>query len=92
MDTIGLQYHNFRSPDNMEELADWAYNPTRFLWLWIAYASPAKAAVCVGNYSPGYDDDMQAEVLYNLYRIWFSHPNMESIIYWNLGELCDKKE
>ena len=26
---------------------------------------------------------MQAEILKNLYSIWFSHKNMEQIIYWN---------
>ena len=25
-----------------------------------------------------------AEMIRNLYRIWFSHPNMEAIVYWNM--------
>lgn len=34
----------------------------------------------------GYDEDMQAEMLKNLYSIWFSHQSVESITYWNLSE------
>lgn len=92
VDTIGLQYHNFRSPDNMEELADWAYNPTRLFKVMDCYASLQRPLSVSEITVPGYDDDMQAEVLYNLYRIWFSHPNMESIIYWNLGDNCAIKK
>ena len=32
------------------------------------------------------DEAIQAEILKNLYSIWFSHPNMEAIVYWNLAE------
>ena len=30
------------------------------------------------------DEELQAEIIRNLYRIWFSHPNMEAAIYWNV--------
>lgn len=30
------------------------------------------------------DEDKQAQMLVNLYSLWFSHKNMEAIIYWNL--------
>ena len=30
------------------------------------------------------DEQIQAELLRQLYRIWFSHEHMEAIIYWNL--------
>lgn len=30
------------------------------------------------------DEDKQAKMLENLYSLWFSHKNMEAIIYWNL--------
>ena len=30
------------------------------------------------------DEDIQAELLNYLYHLWFSHPAMEQIIYWNL--------
>lgn len=31
-------------------------------------------------------DSMQARVAERLFRIWFSHPNVEGIFYWNLVE------
>ena len=30
------------------------------------------------------DEEVQAELIEKLYSIWFSHPNVEQIIYWNL--------
>ena len=30
------------------------------------------------------DEAIQAELLTHLYKIWFSHPNMEMITYWNM--------
>ena len=30
------------------------------------------------------DEEIQAKIIENLYSIWFSHPNVEQIIYWNL--------
>ncbi|MBQ1184057.1 MAG: leucine-rich repeat protein, partial [Clostridia bacterium] len=30
------------------------------------------------------DEELQAEIITRLYKVWFSHKNMESIIYWNL--------
>ena len=30
------------------------------------------------------DEHLQAEIIEKLYSIWFSHPNVEQIIYWNL--------
>ena len=30
------------------------------------------------------DEELQAEIIEKLYSIWFSHPNVEQIVYWNL--------
>ncbi len=32
-------------------------------------------------------EEVQAQLLYNLYRVWFSQRNCASIVYWNM---CDK--
>ena len=32
------------------------------------------------------DEAMQAEIIEKLYSVWFSHPNVEQIIYWNLPD------
>ena len=33
-----------------------------------------------------FDEDMQAEILKNLYSLWFAHGSMEAIVYWNLSD------
>jgi len=41
--------------------------------------------VTIPAYSENAEDEaIQAEIIKTLYSIWFSHPNMEQIIYWNL--------
>ena len=30
------------------------------------------------------DEQIQAEIIEKLYSVWFSHPNVEQIVYWNL--------
>ena len=43
--------------------------------------------ITIPSYSNEADDEeVQAEIIKNLYKIWFSHPNMEAIVYWNLVE------
>lgn len=32
------------------------------------------------------DEELQADLLEMLYSVWFSHPNMESIVYWNVPD------
>lgn len=32
------------------------------------------------------DEELQAEILRNMYSVWFSHPAMENIVYWNSVE------
>lgn len=32
------------------------------------------------------DEEIQSQIIKNLYSIWFSHPAMEAIIYWNLPD------
>lgn len=29
------------------------------------------------------DEDLQAEILKNMYSVWFSHPAVEGVVYWN---------
>ena len=41
--------------------------------------------VTIPAYSNSEEDEaLQAEIIEKLYSIWFSHSNMEQIIYWNL--------
>ena len=88
VDIIGLQYHNFNTPENMADLAKHYYNPVQLYKVMDTYAKLGRPMSVSEITVPGYDEDLQAEILCNLYRIWFSHPAMESIIYWNLGDNC----
>ncbi len=88
VDIIGLQYHNFNTPENMVDLNAKYYNPMHLYKVMDTYGQLGRPLSVSEITVPGYDDALQAEILKNLYRIWFSHKNMESIIYWNLGDNC----
>jgi hypothetical protein len=41
--------------------------------------------ITIPAYSNGsIDEEIQAKLIEYLYTVWFSHPNIEQIIYWNL--------
>lgn len=100
IDKIGLQNHIFtgctaKTPEEYEaavkEGADDLLNPKKVL----------KALDIVGEFGlpleftevtlPTFgdteeDEKIQAEILKNIYSVWFSHPAVESIVYWNTVE------
>jgi GH35 family endo-1,4-beta-xylanase len=88
IDVIGLQYHNFNKPEDMYNLTSHYYNPKHLYKVMDCYGKLGRPLSVSEITVPGYDDEIQAETLRNLYRIWFSHRNMESIVYWNLGDNC----
>lgn len=88
IDVIGLQYHNFNTPENMVDLNDKYYNPMHLYKVMDCYAKLQRPLSVSEITVPGYDEELQAEVIKNIYSIWFSHPAMESIVYWNMGDNC----
>ncbi|MBR5011058.1 MAG: endo-1,4-beta-xylanase, partial [Clostridia bacterium] len=89
IDSIGMQYHSFNSAENEEKLANFLYNPKQIYDVMDTYSDFNKPLQITEITIPAYtgeaeDEQLQAEILTNLYKIWFSHPNMEAIIYWNL--------
>lgn len=88
IDTIGLQYHNFVKPEHWHYCADVEYNPFHVYNVMDCYAGLGKPLSVSEITIPGYDEEIQAEIVKNMYSIWFSHPAMESIVYWNLGDNC----
>lgn len=88
IDVIGLQYHNFNTPETMPELANEFYNPMRLFRVMDLYSRFGKPLSVSEITIPGADEELQAEIVKNLYSIWFSSANIESIIYWNLGDNC----
>lgn len=89
IDAIGMQYHMFNRREAEYEKTRNAYNPEglyRHMDLYAQFGKPLQVTeVTVPAYSNDPEDEaIQAEILDKLYRIWFSHPAMEQIIYWNM--------
>lgn len=91
IDVIGMQYHMFYHAQEEEERTKAFYNPYNLYAVMDRYADFGKPMQITEVTIPAYsreqeDEEVQAEIIKNLYRIWFSHPNMEAIIYWNLAD------
>ena len=88
-DAIGLQFHQFKLRKDEEQYALDRYNPMRIYDVLDTFARLGKpiqiSEVTVASFN-GDDEDMdiQAELVKNMYKIWFSHPSMDGIVYWNL--------
>lgn len=89
IDAIGMQYHLFNNREEEYEKTRKLLNPKwlyRHMDLFAHLGKPLQVTeVTVPSYSWEEDDEqIQAELIENLYSLWFSHPNVEQIIYWNL--------
>lgn len=89
IDGIGMQFHMFHRREKEAEMTASYYDPERIYDVLDCYASfglPLQITECtIPAYSCNADDEnIQAEILRNLYRIWFSHPAVEGAVYWNL--------
>lgn len=89
IDAIGLQYHMFFSREDEYKNSRKRYNPKHLYKMMDLYSNFGKPLQVTEITVPAYSNDpedeaIQAEILEILYTIWFSHPNMEQIIYWNL--------
>lgn len=84
-----MQYHLFNPREREFECTRKTLNPEnlyRHMDLYAGLGRPLQITeVTVPAYSWNDEDEaIQAQILENLYTIWFSHPNVEQIIYWNL--------
>ena len=91
IDSVGIQSHFWGDVKTAVARAGRYYAP-QFIFSYLdTYAQLGKPVqiteVTIPTYSgdPG-DEALQAELLRNFYRIWFSHPAMEAIIYWNVPD------
>ncbi len=89
IDAIGMQYHLFNKREDEYEKTRLTLNPEnlyRHMDLYSNFGKPLQITeVTVPAYSQTAEDEqIQAEIIEKLYSIWFSHPNVEQIIYWNL--------
>lgn len=89
IDAIGAQYHMFFPKEEEYEKTRLLYNPInlyKHMDLYGRFNKPLQITeITVPAYSNNAEDEeIQAQILEKLYSIWFSHPNVEQIIYWNL--------
>ncbi len=89
IDAIGMQFHTMIRAENEYPQTRAFYNPEKLyehMDLYSAFGKPLQVTeITIPAYSNDPEDEaIQAEILEKLYAIWFSHPNMEQIIYWNL--------
>lgn len=89
IDAIGMQYHMFIPKNDEYKATRRYYNPEHLFAVMDMYSLHKKPLQITEITIPAYsndaeDEDLQAEIIENLYTIWFSHPNVEQIIYWNV--------
>jgi len=91
IDAIGMQYHCFQTRDKEQQNVRLRYNPVNLFQTLDTYSVLGKplqiTEVSIAALSnDAEDEEVQAELLEKLYRIWFSHKNVEQIVYWNLPD------
>lgn len=89
IDAIGMQFHMFFKADMEYEATRSFYNPKNLYAHMDLYSNFGKPLQVTEVTIPAYsnseeDEELQAEILKTLYSIWFSHKNIEQIVYWNL--------
>ncbi len=89
LDSIGLQFHSFFPKDDERRMAGFRYNPEYLFERLDLYAKLGKkmqiTEMTLSAFSNSEEDeDVQAELVRQIYSLFFSHANMEAIIYWNL--------
>lgn len=87
IDAIGCQFHYF-SADAMEKVLRLEHGrPETLLENYRKLAAFGKPLNITEITIPGAcGEALQAEVLANFYRLWFSIPEMHAAIYWNLND------
>ncbi len=90
IDAIGMQYHLFLHRGETEyDATRQSLDPSHLYRTMDLYARLGKPLQITEITLPAYswekdDEEIQAEMLETLYSIWFSHPAVEQIVYWNL--------
>jgi endo-1,4-beta-xylanase len=86
---VGFQFHMFRRNNLDEHLTGPDCDPMKLLNLYEAFGQ-FKLPLFITEItipSAGPDGEaLQAEVVRNYYRLWFSAPMMRGITWWNLGD------
>ena len=89
VDGVGLQLHLFKPAETFAADTRYILDPRRIFGILDAFAHLKRPLQMTELTIPAFSDSArdeatQAELLRTLYSIWFSHPSMEAIIYWNV--------
>lgn len=90
IDAIGMQYHMFYKKEEETKRVLPYYSPKALFDTMDYYYNHFHVPLQVTEVTiPAYsnsdeDEELQARIIENLYSIWFSHPAMEAVTYWNL--------
>jgi len=89
IDAVGMQFHGFFKREVEYENTRLRYSPRQVykrMDLHSQFGTPLQITeVTIPAYSwEAEDEEIQAQLLENMYSLWFSHPAVEQIIYWNL--------
>ena len=87
IDAIGMQFHIFKEQysENYFKLLD-LEGLYKHMDLFAKLGKPLEVTeITIPSYSWKEEDEkLQADILEKLYSLWFSHPNVSQIVYWNL--------
>lgn len=91
IDAVGMQFHMFFRREEYFRKTRKAYNPARLfkiLDLYSRFNLPLQITeITVPSFTRlPQDEELQATMLEKLYSLWFSHPAVEQIIYWNMAD------
>ncbi len=88
IDAVGYQIHMFYPAEKEYAETRGYYDPARQYAIMDRYGEYAPVQITeitIPSYTwDAEDEEIQAEIIKNLYTVWFSHPKTEQIIYWNL--------
>lgn len=89
VDAIGMQYHMFYNKDDYFKSTRRVYNLRHLIQVMDNFARFKKPFQITEITIPAFteesaDEQAQADIIEQLYSTWFSYPNVEQIIYWNL--------
>ncbi|MGM9666105.1 MAG: endo-1,4-beta-xylanase [Eubacteriales bacterium] len=89
IDAVGMQYHMFHRSEDYFNNTRKLYNLPHLFKVLDNYARFGKPVQITEVTIPAYtqneeDEQSQADVIEKLYSLWFSYPNVEQIVYWNL--------